>query len=881
MSFRLKTILGIASIEAVLLVILIWSGLDILSHSNEEALKERAMTTASLFATTTKNAVLATDLASLESFITEVLKIPGLSYARVIGQGGIVLAEGGDATSLARPFIENTEVIHDDPDQLYDTFSEIIESGHVYGRVEIGISYVYLKSLLADAKQQSLLIAFIELLLVATFSYFLGLYLTRQLKVLEVASREIAHGDIGLQIPVQGSDELAQTSAAFNYMSGKLQQLYSDLSDKEQRVRAIMDNATDAIIIIREDGLVDTFNPSAERIFGCRADNIIGRPFDTLVRDWMPSDHDIREGSGVDINTRQLSLSTKEQSGDANDKREYYVEMAISSMILHNDKYHIAIIRDITERKKAERSMSVAREEAEQASRSKSDFLALMSHEIRTPLNAILGINNLLHEGKLNEEQKYYINLSTASGKSLLSIVNDILDFNKLESGKLRLEKEDFSIRDLTAYIHNVFEADLKNKDVILSMNIADDVPEIVSGDSGRLQQVLFNLVGNAVKFTSSGSISIAVKLSADYHSDKLIQFEVADTGIGFDNKIREKLFDEFVQADPSFSRNYGGAGLGLSIARKLVTMMNGSIDCHSEVGKGSVFSFVVELSDKTENADSVEDINDNDSLIDRKFRGRVLVAEDSQANQVVISAMLKSAGLGVDIVANGYEAIRSMQALPYDLILMDVAMPEMDGLEATTLIRGMDSARDVPIIAMTANVRESDKERCFSAGMDDFIEKPINKASVYAVLSRWLDHVEVDVQAIQNEKHQQSERGELLDVNVLRQLAEDTSQEMVPGMIKIFIKETCRRLEHVRLACMSNDADIIEDESHVLKSSSGTYGALRLQEIASAAHTACRDGRKEDAMSFAKSMLATGCQSLLDLAHLYDLPEPECLPNY
>ena len=377
------------------------------------------------------------------------------------------------------------------------------------------------------------------------------------------------------------------------------------------------------------------------------------------------------------------------------------------------------------------------REIAIEASRHKSDFLANMSHEIRTPMNAVLGMSELLSGTKLTREQKDYAWTIQYSASALLDIVNDILDFSKIEAGKLELEKIDFNLRELVKGAEGVFSPIARQKGIRFSTFLDPQAPTLLRGDPGRIRQILNNLLSNALKFTEKGKVELRITRESLDGANVGLLFEVTDTGVGIPAAARSRLFSAFSQADSSTTRKYGGTGLGLSISRRLVEMMGGGIDFESEEGKGSHFWFRVPF-ELGVAAPSEKHLRKRSTSSHSKRR--ILVVEDNRINQKVVLKLLNHLGYAADIAQNGRQALAAHSAEPYDLIVMDCQMPEMDGYETTAAIRILEgSGRRTPIIALTAHALAADRKKCLQAGMDDYLPKPIQLADLGVMVEKWL----------------------------------------------------------------------------------------------------------------------------------------------
>ncbi len=390
----------------------------------------------------------------------------------------------------------------------------------------------------------------------------------------------------------------------------------------------------------------------------------------------------------------------------------------------------VVVARDITKQIMYENELIAAKDKSEESTMLIEAFLANMSHEIRTPMNAIMGFADLLAKKDLDEKEKGYVSVIKTAGEKLLLIINDILDISKIEAGMMSFESVAFSVKETLKSLNVMFSERAKQKNLELLINCDKNVPEILLGDHTRLTQVIINLVDNAIKFTKEGTVRVDVKVKSREENNVSVEFSVGDTGIGIPDENIKKVFERFRQAEKHTTRMYGGTGLGLSIAKQLVELQGGEISVKSELSKGSVFSFWIPYKVTSQTLEVPESI---DSMCNMEYLSKlkVLLVEDSQLNVQLVLSLFSENNLNLQVAENGRVCIEKLNENVYDIILMDMEMPVMNGYEATTVIR-KELKNDIPIIAMTAHAMAGERERCLNLGMNDYIAKPINSVLLF-----------------------------------------------------------------------------------------------------------------------------------------------------
>ncbi len=518
-----------------------------------------------------------------------------------------------------------------------------------------------------------------------------------------------------------------------------------------------VEQSPESIVITNLAAEIEYVNAAFTRLSGYSREEVLGKNPRILQSGKTPRETHAAMWKAL----RQNQSWTGEFCNKSKDGREY-VEFVTIAPIHQADgavSHYLAIKQDITAKKQLAEELdrhrhhltelveqrtaqlAEAQLKAEAANQAKSTFLANMSHEIRTPMNAIVGLTHLLQQADPTPEQAQWLDRINASTRHLLSIINDILDLAKIEAGKLSLEQCDFHLEAIFDHAQSLFGEQVRSKGLSFKVDLAE-VPRWLKGDPTRLRQALFNYVGNAIKFTEQGTIFLRARKLQECGNEILLRFEVQDTGIGIEPGKLPRLFKAFEQADASITRNYGGTGLGLAITRNLAQMMGGEAGADSKPGRGSTFWFTALLGrgQGIQTAAAASAMADSGKALRPQFGGaRILLAEDNAINREVALALLGALDLTVETAENGREAVDKVRANAYDLVLMDVQMPEMDGLDAARVIRAMDGRAGLPILAMTGAVFEEDRRACLQAGMNDFITKPIDMRAMFATLAKWL----------------------------------------------------------------------------------------------------------------------------------------------
>jgi len=537
-----------------------------------------------------------------------------------------------------------------------------------------------------------------------------------------------------------------------NALTKSIQREDKKKKQTEFHLNSLFNSTLDCIIVCDEQGVIQKANKAVTDTLGYETHEMIGNNISVLIPSPISeAQHNKYISDYLKGKISKIVGTTREMSVLRKDGSIIPITLGVNEMKFADKSLFVSNIHDISQLKAAEsklidyaHDLEDAKQKAEEANRLKSDFLARMSHEIRTPMNGIIGMAQMLGESELNDDQEKQLQVIQLSSRSLLHIINDILDLSKIESNKLELEKIPFNIFTIVNEVYELFENQAKSKGIDLVANFQQLETLVLVGDPVRFKQILLNLVNNAVKFTETGSVRIEASAKRtnelDKHPTYALEFNISDTGPGITPEAQTLLFQPFQQADTSTTRKTGGTGLGLAICKQLAELMRGTVKLESEEGIGSTFTLSIRLpaADTDEQSHLVPSYQSSEE--DIQLTGKVLVADDVDINRMVIQSLLETVGLSASVVCNGIEAIELWKNEDFDLILMDCEMPEMDGYTATQEIRAQETDSRIPIIALTANAYQENKQKCLDAGMDDFLTKPIDKGRMVKVLKNILN---------------------------------------------------------------------------------------------------------------------------------------------
>ncbi|MBU0729964.1 MAG: response regulator [Proteobacteria bacterium] len=601
------------------------------------------------------------------------------------------------------------------------------------------------KKTLLDSISQSLTTIFIVSFLSFIFAIIAGIIISRKISrpitVLKDAASNIGEGNLNVTLPPPTKDEIGELTTGFARMAKNLSLYRDELINSASYTENIIKSMINALLIITRDGRITRVNTALCTMLGYQEDELLGHTVEKIL---SPNERSGFANTLWSIVFEKNEVSSIETSFLTKDNHE--IPVLFSASPVNNEKTDrieevVCSALDITERKKVVDELQKAKEAAEAANIAKGHFLANMSHEIRTPMNGIMGMTDLVLQTKLNDEQRDFLLMARASSESLLGIINEILDYSKIEAGKLEIEAIDFSLSHLVERTTKDFALQAHTKKIELICHIPQDIHDGLIGDPGRIRQVLTNLIGNAVKFVEKGEVVVRVEKESEKEDSIYLSFSVHDTGIGIKTERIESLFESFTQADASSTRKYGGTGLGLTISRQLIELMGGTIWVESDVGKGSTFYFSLTFRKQKGSATPVYIKPPNISGM------RVLVIDDNTTNRLILTEMLTNWGMSPDAVSSGKEGFATLKKEatgnnPYRLLILDFQMPDMDGFAVTQLIKNEPCLAGLTLVILTSMGVKGDGARCRELGVDAYLPKPFGQSELFDMIMKSLsDH--------------------------------------------------------------------------------------------------------------------------------------------
>ncbi len=903
-SFRYRFILSFLSIEILFISLIVFFNFMSLSKLSDSLIDEKIETGTALFTEMAKTPLVIYDLGTLDNQTEAFVRLKNIAAVKVVDEEQRLLSS---ATTDPRISIDRFDRKSGNIEENGRIFrlvrSPIKIDNDQIGEAQILFEITESLKIINHNKQLTYFLVFIEVTLSTLIAYVIGYKLTKHLNELTRYAGEVAQDEsIEYDNGEKRGDEIAVLSQTMHRMQERIiernktlnetvlklkedivqrNELESKLIFEKSINKTLVESANAIIAIMDRDGIMVNINPYGERFTGYTQQEIASEPY--FWARFLPI-HMRDKVVGIIKSAREGNITSSFQnSWISKEGRERMFEWS-NALVLDEKgqmQYVTTIGIDITEQKERQIELEKAKESAETAAKAKADFLANMSHEIRTPHNGIIGLTELVLKTDLTPKQRDFLEKSHHSSHALLGVINDILDYSKIEAGKFDLECKPFELNGVLENIMSLFEFQAVQKGIALTLE--NHVEEnLMIGDPLRLTQILTNLVGNAVKFTESGSIVVYLMLLDEDERNLYLQFSVKDTGIGMNSEAQAKLFQEFSQADSSITRKFGGSGLGLAISKHLVQMMGGEIWVESQEGAGSTFVFTASFG-KTVPAESEPAkvrVAVPQEKLDAIRGGRILLAEDNTINQIVAVELLEGLGMRVDVASNGSEALERARTIVYDLILMDLQMPIMDGFEAARAIQTIPEYQSVPIVALSAAVMQKDKELTSEAGMNGHLSKPIDYDALVEMLVACIPPIHTDALhpsplcvTKQEDNDTIPDRIEGIDVeSLVGRVGKD------PQKIKRYLTYFCDEYEMIDSLLEGSDK---EDESfkrfiHTLKGISGNLSMNVIQSLA----VAIEDPQNRDRIEELSSRLIREVHSMIGSIRAYYADEAPHTPQ-
>ncbi|MCX6051692.1 MAG: ATP-binding protein [Campylobacterales bacterium] len=739
-SFKYRFILSFVLVEAFFITLIVGANFLLFEKSSNTFLDNKIKELTNLSTNLVKTPTAIYDLATLDDVVNDLLNIQEIKAVVIYDKQGAFLSGKSRCDIYTLEQFDKVQTLSENQKYLVLRNSQLNINGSSIGSLKMLFDTNENRELINKNRFYIFILILLEILFSSIITWLIVRKLTSNLEKINNAANQISNNEKIERIQFKGHDELSDLADTLYFIQEKVNERTNQIKKAETKFYTLFQESLYGIALIdTQTQKFIEFNSRAHEMLGYTKEE-----YESLgVKDVEALEDEIeikkRQQNILENGFDRFETKHRTKSGALKN-----IFVSVRLIILDDIVYLYATFHDITQEHENKIALQKAKEEAESANSAKSNFLANMSHEIRTPLNGVLGLTDLVLKTDLNPKQKEYLEKVKTSSKALLYVINDVLDYSKIEAGRLDLENNIFELNNVLQHIKDLFEYEIHKKGLEFHIGTFTQTPLI--GDALRLTQILTNLVGNAVKFTHYGSISIDIKIIHEDEHYKKLKFSVKDSGIGVSKEVQENLFKEFSQADSSITRKYGGTGLGLAISKQLAYLMSGDIWVKSVEGVGSEFIFTATFGNVKNSETSKEQKNSlqiQESSIsynaDVLKSSKILLVEDNKINQIVAIGMLENLEVEVEVAFNGKEALDLAKENDYDLILMDLQMPIMDGYEATKLIMQLPNHKNTPIVALSAAVMMQDKEHTKASGMIAHLAKPIDEDELITTLLKWI----------------------------------------------------------------------------------------------------------------------------------------------